>query len=387
MRGDSAAVNTVVPARSRPTRPRRRLIVALAVVGAVVLSASWTPAFGQTRRGPAVGPTSVPRDQALRRWQEVVAVFDAAGSARDPLFVAADAAAALAEEVSDSGWHSPKVPRLVAALVGTANPDGGYGLGRPWDAYQDGTVNPATTSYTATTAGHVGPILVAGHRAGVIAAPVVDRAIDWVLDLPHPDGDPCIPYSNSPNDVGRACVWNVHYAAAAWVVGASAATGHRRDDATALAATALSMLADYPPDPKTGYFPYSAAQDRPQDLSHQLWTALAIDGLRGGRQALDAMLAGSLWREQAKRFHDANVASALGRIALSDCRYATDPLVLRYASSTTGGSPYLFKALAIQARQVIDRCFTGSGTTSKRGTGASATSGSSTSGLLLPNLG
>lgn len=380
-----------VPARRRPARrrrPRRHLIIALAA-GTVALSATGTPAFGQARRGPVVDATGVPRDQALRRWQEVVTRFDTAGSARDPFFVAADAAAALAEEVSGSGWHSPKVRRLVAALVATANPDGGYGLGRAWDAYQDGSVNPPTTSYTVTTAGHVGPILVAGYRAGVIAAPVVNRAVDWVLDLPHPGGDPCIPYSNSRNDIGRACVWNVHYAAAAWVVGASAATGHRRDDATALAATALSMLADYPPDPKTGYFPYTAAQDRPQDLSHQLWTALAIDSLRGGgRQALDAMLAGSLWREQAERFHDANVASALGRIALSDCRYATDPLVLRYASSTTGGSPYMFKTLAIQARQVINSCFAASGTTSTPGPRGSATSGSRpTSGLVPPNLG
>jgi hypothetical protein len=298
---------------------------------------------------------------ARQRWQEVAASFEEAGAAPDDFYVAADAASALRQEVRAAGWRSPRVPGLVAALLATANPDGGYGLARPWDAYQDGTENPATTSYTATTVGHVGPILLAGFVAGAVPATAVNRVLDWVLALPRSADNPCIAYSASPNDLGQPCVWNVHFGAAVWVRNASIATGHRRAEAAALVSAVVSTLAVARIDPVTGYLPYMAGDTRPQDIGHQLWTALSIDALRGNRQAFDAMLAGSLWRQQVERSHDYNVASAVGGIALLDCRYATDPVVLRYAGSTDGGHPYAFKALAVQAHQVVDTCFAPSG--------------------------
>src|SRR5690606_11586345 len=138
------------------------------------------------------------------------------------------------------GWNSPRIPALVAALVATANPDGGFGLAEPWDAYQDGTVNPATTSYAATTAGHVGPVLLAGFVAGKVPREAVTRAMDSLIDLKRSYGGRCIPYSNSPYDFGKSCVWNVHFGAADWVLRASRATRHRWDDATKLAEIATS---------------------------------------------------------------------------------------------------------------------------------------------------
>jgi len=341
----------------------RSLLVAL-VAGGIVLLAAGTPALGEALRGPGptvVGPVGLRSIRAMQRWHSVAAAFDRAGATPDPLFVAADAASALAQEARANGWTSPAVPALVKVLVSTANPDGGFGLARSWDAFQDGSVNPATTSYTATTAGHVGPVLLAGFRAGVVSAPVVNRTLDWVLDLPRARGDRCIPYSASPNDLGEACVWNVHFGTAAWATQASAATGHRPADTAALAAGAVSMLTVARTDPTTGYLPYSSTQTRPQDIGHQLWTASSIDTLRGNRAAIDAMLAGPLWRVQAQRFRDYNVASAMSGIALFDCRYATDPLVLEFAASTARGNPYAFKALAAQARDVAGRCFTPSG--------------------------
>jgi hypothetical protein len=341
------------------------LLAALAA-GTVVLLAAGTPSVAENGRGRVVDAGHAPREVAVDRWQEVTARFEAAGSSADQLFVAADAASALAIEVRTAGWTSPGIPRLVDALVGTANPDGGYGLARAWDAYQDGTVNPATTSYTATTAGHVGPILLAGYLAGVVPAAVVDRALDWVLDLPPAPGDPCIPYSASPFDTGKACVWNVHFGAASWVRRASAATGHRPADAAALVARVTSVLDTVRPDPVTGYLPYSSAQTRPQDIGHQLWTSLSIDDLRGGSAAVTTMIDGPLWRVQARRFRDYNVASAMSGIALVDCRYATDRTVLTYAGGTARGDPYAFKALAAQSRQVATQCFTASGRSSAK---------------------
>lgn len=361
----------------------RSLFVAVAA-GVVLMLAAGTPAIGEALHGPEIDPVTARSVRALHRWNTVASTFDVAGEAPDAFFVAADAASALTQTVRAHGWHAPEVPPLVAALVATANPDGGYGLAQPWDAYQDGTVNPATTSYTATTAGHVGPILLAGYQAGVIGEDVVDRALDWVLDLPRAQGNRCIPYSSSPDDLGRACVWNVHFGAAAWVKRASAATGHRPDDAAALVADATALLASTPLDPATGYLPYSSAQTRPQDIGHQLWTAVSIDTLRGSRDALDAMLGGPLWRVQAARFRDYNVASAMSGIALFDCRYATDALVLRYAASTARGNPYAYKALAAQAREVAGRCFTASGSSS---THRMTARGVAPSGLVQPNLG
>jgi hypothetical protein len=338
--------------------------MAIAAAG-VVMAGAGEPALGEGLRRPAVDPAHVGADGALTRWQDVAGTFESAGATPDPLFVAADAASSLTFEVRTGGWQSPKVPALVDAVVATANPDGGYGLARPWDAYQDGTVNPAATSYTATTAGHVGPILLAGYLAGAVPASVVDRALDWVLDLPRPAGEACIPYSASPHDAGRACVWNVHFGAAAWVKRASAATGHRPDDAATLVARATSVLARVAPDPVTGYLPYSSAQTRPQDIGPQLWTSVSIDYLRGTPDAIATMITRPFWRAQAKRFRDYNVASAMSGIALVDCRYATDRTVLAYAGATARGNPYAFKALAAQAREVTQTCFTTSAGTAR----------------------
>jgi hypothetical protein len=144
------------------------------------------------------------------------------------------------------------------------------------------------------------------------------------------------------------------------------------------------MLAAARTDPATGYLPYSSAQSGPQDIGHQLWTASSIDVLRGGRAAVDAMLAGSLWRAQARRFRDYNVASAMSGISLFDCRYATDPLVLQFADSTARGNPYAFKAMAAQARDVAARCFTPSGVVTS---GRARASTVQAPVIVQPNLG
>jgi hypothetical protein len=303
----------------------------------------------------------------------------------DELYVAADAASALSYHVQVAGWSDPAIPGLVTVLVATANPDGGYGLARPWDAYQDGTVNPATTSYTATTAGHVGPVLLAGYLAGAVSRSAVEHALDWLLDLPRAPGDVCIPYSSAPEDLGRPCVWNVHFGAAAWVKQASAATSYRRADAAALAVRATSVLQTVHVDPSTGYLPYSSSQTRPQDIGHQLWTSLSIDALTGGSDAMTAMVNGPLWRDQARRFRDYNVASAMGGIALADCRFATDRTVLTYADSTARGTPYVFRALAAQARQVAAVCFATSSRAPSR-VPAPVTASEATGAAVLPTM-
>ncbi|MDQ1288517.1 MAG: hypothetical protein QG622_2082 [Actinomycetota bacterium] len=366
-------------------RVTRSLLAGSLLVGGLFAggTALAGPASGEGLRQPVVDSARASHAQARSRWEEAAWTFETMGDRIDPLFVAADAASALAGEAQRAGWNSPAVPGLVDALVATAKPDGGFGLAREWDAFQDGTVNPDTTSYTATTAGHVGAVLLAGYTAGVVPVTVVNRAIDSILDLPRAPGDPCIPYSNSPHDLGRPCVWNTHFGSAAWVKEASGVTGHRRDDVTALISSVTSVLVTLRADPRTGYLPYSSAQTAPQDIGHQLWTANAIDYLRGDRTFLTVMVRKQFWRVQAGRSHDHVVASAMSGIALFDCRYATDPLVLTHASATHGGTPYAFKALATQARTVLGRCF---GVPGDQGT-SGATSLPADLGLLQPDLG
>src|SRR5690606_16176781 len=203
-----------------------------------------------------------------------------------------------------------------------------------------------------------GPVLLAGFVAGKVPREAVTRAMDSLIDLKRSYGGRCIPYSNSPYDFGKSCVWNVHFGAADWVLRASRATRHRWDDATKLAEIATSWRSMLKQNPVTGYWPYTAKGGAPQDIGHQLWTAVAVDSLVGTREATRKMLAGPLWRQQAARFRDDNVAGAVGSIALLDCTYAVDQTVLAYAPSTPRATPYVRKAISSQATAVLRTCFT-----------------------------
>jgi hypothetical protein len=347
----SATSATLTPAR-RITTMGVAITVAVASL-AVGAHAAVAEGLG----GRPVSPVAAERITAQSRWQRVVDVFQQAGGTTDAFYGAADSASQLWLDTQANGWHSPEVPGLVDAVAATANPDGGYGLSQAWDAYQDGTVNPASTSYNATTAGHVGPVLLTGYLEGVVPASLVNRAIDSILDMPRSFNGTCLPYSNSRYDLTKSCVWNVNFGAAAFVTAASQATGYRRADAATLTRSALTWLPLLPQNPATGYWAYSSAGGGPQDIGHQLWTATAIDYLTGSSETLKLMLSKSLWRSQAAVFHDLNVAASMSGIALLDCRYATDPTVLTYAGSTDRGQPYAFKAMSAQAKRVVQRCF------------------------------
>ncbi|HEY6795857.1 MAG TPA: hypothetical protein VI248_14350 [Kineosporiaceae bacterium] len=348
---------------SRTGQRQRARVRCVAGTGAATLATALLmtvpsgPAIAEGLHRMVVDPVGAQELHARERWQQVADTLEGTLTTSDTLYVAADAASTLAARVAVDGWRASDVPGLVAALLSTANPDGGYGLAKPWDAYQDGTVNPASTSYTATTAGHVGPVLLAGYAAGVVPASAVQRTIDFLLRLPRSFSGRCIPYSSSPHDLDKPCVWNVHYGAADWVLHASELLDYRTADAREFARTALSWLDDAPPDATTGYWPYSSAGGAPQDLGHQLWTAAAVDSLRGTHQAMTLMLSRSLWRTQARVAHNTGVASAMGSIALFDCRLARDATVLRYALPTAPGASYTVKALAAQASAVLRTCF------------------------------
>ncbi|MBK8076059.1 MAG: hypothetical protein IPK24_10920 [Kineosporiaceae bacterium] len=63
---------------------------------------------------------------------------------------------------------------------------GGYGLGTAWDAFGDGTRNPASTTYTVTTAGHVGWVLLEARKNDADGG-ALNGAIDALLAMPRLD--------------------------------------------------------------------------------------------------------------------------------------------------------------------------------------------------------
>jgi hypothetical protein len=130
------------------------------------------------------------------------------------------------------GWTDPRTVLMLSRLRAEKLPGGGYGLGRPYDAFADGTVNPATTQYAVTLAGHVGPTLLAGYRAGAIPRAEVQDIVARLVAFPRVavDRGQCVAYSDSPNDNPPAnpaypigCVHNVSVAVGWFLSEANAA--------------------------------------------------------------------------------------------------------------------------------------------------------------------
>lgn len=123
-----------------------------------------------------------------------------------------------------SGWDDPRVAHYLAEVFRQQNPDGGYGLEFAWDAFQDGTVNPADTTYAITLSDHVGPVFLNGWRAGVLEGWRVQQVVDLLLTFPRvrvPAGI-CVAYSTTAPDQ-ELCVDNINTSAAWFLVEADRA--------------------------------------------------------------------------------------------------------------------------------------------------------------------
>lgn len=115
------------------------------------------------------------------------------------------------------GWQDSRTQFWLREVYERRNADGGYGLGEPWDWRGDGTTNPATTSYTITTAWHVGRTLIDGYDGGGVPRERVVEAVASLLNTSQTSNGRCISYSNSRYDENKPCVWNIN-ATAAWFV-------------------------------------------------------------------------------------------------------------------------------------------------------------------------
>lgn len=135
------------------------------------------------------------------------------------------ASAAWASGLLD-GWGTAETSRWLAEVADRELPEGGWGLGFATDAFSDGTLNPADTLYTVTTAGHVGQVLLAGYDAGVVAGERVQRTVDVLLEqiphVPHDGPGLCLAYSEHDRDARAGCVHNVNAQAGAFLDAAHA---------------------------------------------------------------------------------------------------------------------------------------------------------------------
>jgi hypothetical protein len=148
---------------------------------------------------------------------DAIAGFEAADTGAEGPHAYAYMAAAIGHR---HGWADPRVATYLAKLYSLRNPDGGWGLNAAWDAFQDGTTNPATTTYTVTLADHVGPVLLEAYTHGLVPAADVQAVVNLLMtthSTTYTTSGRCVAYSRSgfDNAVTTGCVHNVN-SAAAW---------------------------------------------------------------------------------------------------------------------------------------------------------------------------
>ena len=224
------------------------------------------------------------------------------------------------------GWDDAEAKAQLQRLRASRKPDGGYGVDGAWDAFQDGSVNPASASYLITVTDHAGRALLEGHRAGVIAASEIQPLVDLVLSWPTVQGDPdCLAYTRQPSD-RRYCVYNVN-TGAAWFLKAAYDAGIRRPGQLELSRRLYTHDAALQ---HGGWWPYSSAAKPStyQDWNHNAAMVdmqLDLDPA-AGQKALDAVMPGG-WVHPVASVRKYDDAMGYTRLVPSACAYRSSALV------------------------------------------------------------
>ena len=242
----------------------RRILTATALTAAVVVSGLIAPSA-------AVGSTRGTEWRA-RSIAAFLAARSADSGSETPHYYAymAETSGKL------NGWSHSYTQAYLSKLYSLVNPDGGWGLGYAYDAFGDGSINPATTTYAVTLAGHVGPPLLAGYQAGAVPRARVQTVVDLLVQMPRVpvDDGQCVAYSTEPADgAGGMCVHNVNAGVGAFLDRAAqyglGATGMHR------LITDISVHEVHAYRPTAQWWPYQA--DGPdQDVDHQSYSAQSM---------------------------------------------------------------------------------------------------------------
>lgn len=266
------------------------------------------------------------------------------------------------------GWADPEVKALVDHLLALRKSDGGWGLEVAWDAFQDGTTNPSSTTYTVSTAAHAGPALLGAWQHQLVSDADLRAAVDSILQTPRVavPGGTCIAYSRSGFD--SACVPNVSLGAAAWLKQVREATGWSIPELDDLVAT--TTAADhYLFHADSGYWSYSdvpSQLDRIQDPPHQGYTlesALVLDPDFG--KAVTVQFLSAPWWAQPGVGSLGSYGLGLSQVVINDCQGAARSPSLLEAFSAIQDYPtdQMTRFLALQGTlygfRALGACFDG----------------------------
>src|SRR5882672_6393733 len=164
--------------------------------------------------------------EALDKWNALGGWHSAPATVTPSTSVLSLAYAGIADATLN-GWSDPEVTTLLDDVIALRNPDGGWGVNVATDYFADGTVNPATTSYTVTMADHVGPFLLGAYQHGLIGVEPLTTIGSLLVHMPSwsVNGGICLAYSESPNDHVNSgyCVHNVNAAAGLFLTQLAAA--------------------------------------------------------------------------------------------------------------------------------------------------------------------
>lgn len=209
-----------------------------------------------------------------------------------------------------NGWNDPHVPVLLDKLMDVRNPDGGWGLGYPYPAF-DKTSNTAGTTYTVTLAGHVGPPLLAAWKGGALTDPEPLRKITQLL-MTTPrytsTGGARVSVSRDPGDTITSanpswCIHNINAGVADYLTQASAAgfgySGLQRlvVDITRFEVTTYNL--------SWSGWAYQHTGNTPQDRDHQSYSAQSMyfSAYPVGREAAYQLLANPAVDDDGRRAH------------------------------------------------------------------------------------
>lgn len=153
--------------------------------------------------------------------------------------------------LSEKGWQSADADYYLARALQGEIGEGGFGVGKAWDAFGDRSVNPADTAYLVSGSEHVGTAVLdayASRRTAEIEVTydrledVIERMVERINNWPSPSREAaCFAYSESPSDLrGGYCVHNVNVSAA-WFLLEADRLGFKADTARAHAALNYSL--------------------------------------------------------------------------------------------------------------------------------------------------
>jgi hypothetical protein len=241
-------------------------------------------------------------------------------------------------------------------LLSHQHPSGGFGTDTPWDTWSDGSVNPASTDYTVSIAGHAWPALRDAIAAGVEYADVLsaaERAITRLWEIPYIPVKPgvCLSYSAHSNDLAGYCVHNINAGAAAALVEAWS-MGVGPQDPSWLTAGVTQTTAAFANRKYRGHT-YSTGSGSIQDPAHNAYTIESLHTLAPGLADNFA-----LYNLQGQPTHVGNPHWGLAHVDLAAlagrkyCEYLDDWAgEFDAAAATLGSASFDFDLLAQYAEK------------------------------------